>query len=56
MKFQFEVPDEVAEAHAFLSKRPEFFGLSPRELTVILIMRAEAEVKRVDALHTRGAK
>lgn len=50
MKFQFEVPDEVAEAHAFLSKRTAFFGMSPRLLTIQLYMRAlDAEKQLVAA-------
>lgn len=39
MKFQFEVVKAVADAYAVLSARPEFFGLSPKQLIGILIMR-----------------
>lgn len=46
MKFQFEVPKEVADACRFLATQPDFFSQSPRNIIITLIMQAEKKFRQ----------
>lgn len=55
MKFQFEVPNEVADACRFLATQPDFFSQSPRNIVITLIMQAEKKFRQdISATSKKG--